>query len=104
MGLNVMRVIARKNEQLLFPGASIDIPDAQYKASLAQKIVFDDLYSHKPVHITPYVSGGLDHKNVLNADGIRYKASNNHKLEAGLDLKYGISNNFNRVSGEDCSY
>lgn len=95
MGLNVQRVIARKNEQLLFPEASIDIPDAQYKASLAQKIVFEELYSHKPVHITPYVSGGLDHKKVLNANETGYNAFNDQKMEAGLDVKYGISNNFN---------
>lgn len=95
MGLNVQRMIARKNERVLFPGVPVNTPNAYYKSTLAQKVVFEGIYSNRPLYITPYVTGGMDRKNVLKPDLTGFSTSNSKKLEGGFDLRYGISNNFN---------
>lgn len=95
MGLNVQRVIGRKNERVLFPELPVNTPNAHYKPTLAQKVSFEGIHSKRPLHITPYVTGGVDRKNILNEGENAYSKSHNYKLDAGFDLRYGLSHNFN---------
>src|SRR5690606_8353900 len=95
MGLNVQRVIARKNERVLFPEVPMTIPNAHHKPSLARKVIFEGVYSKRPLHITPYVIGGIDRASMLNPEGDKFLQPTKYKLDAGVDVRYGISNNFN---------
>lgn len=95
MGLNVQRVIARKNERVLYPEVPMDTPNAFYKPTMARKVYFENVFSRRPLHVTPYVTAGVDEKSVLTEDETAYKKARNYKLDAGFDLRYGISNNFN---------
>ena len=95
MGINVQRVIARKNERVLFPELPVNTNSAYYKPSLAQKVIFEGIHGKRPLQITPYVIGGVDKKNLLNTDQTAFSKSRSYKLDAGFDLRYGISNNFN---------
>jgi len=95
MGLNVQRIIARKNERVLFPEVPMNTPNAYHKPTMAQKVFFEGVYSKRPLHVTPYVAAGVDQKSVMTEDQTAYKKQNNYKLDGGFDLRYGLSNNFN---------
>jgi hypothetical protein len=56
-------------------------------------VVFRGLKSGKPLYIAPYVLGGYESKNVLNDEGTEYPHSDKPALEAGLDVKFGLSAN-----------
>ena len=95
MGMNVQRVIGRKNERVLFPAVPMNIPNAFYKPTMAQKVSFEGIENRRPLHVTPYVTAGVDQKRILNTEETAYVKDNTYKLDAGFDLRYGISNNFN---------
>ncbi len=61
------------------------------KPSQAQEIVFREIKSDKPLYIAPYALTGYESSYDLNDDETDYQKSNTPDLEAGLDLKYGIS-------------
>ena len=94
MGLAILRYIARTRETHLFP----DIPPnwGQYswlKSSKAQKVEFADLSSRNPLYITPYAIGGLGQRFELDDTESRYERVDDPTMDAGLDLKYGLTNN-----------
>jgi len=94
MGLTTMRYIARKNEWIVFPA----IPPnwgfwSPFKPSQAQEVVFEDLYSRKPLYIAPYVLGGLGRSSDLNDPETAYIRTDNTIGELGLDVKYGLTSN-----------
>jgi hypothetical protein len=93
MGLYVQRGISRKNERITFPEVPANIARAYFKPSLAQKIVFDDIKSSRPLHITPYLLGGLEQNQRLNESETSYVKNEDYTYEAGFDIKYGLSNN-----------
>lgn len=95
MGLYVQRGIARKNERITFPEVPANIARAYFKPSLAQKIVFNDIKSSRLLHITPYLSGGLEQNQQLNESGIKYSKNNDYTYETGFDIKYGLASNLN---------
>ncbi len=94
MGLICIRNIAHLNELDVYPA----IPPnwgrwSAYRPSKAQEIVFDGLESKKPFYIAPYVIGGYQQDNILNSTETAYDATNKPRYNAGLDVKYGITNN-----------
>lgn len=93
MGLYVQRGISRKNERVTFPAVPANIARAFFKPSLAQRVVFEGIYSRRPLHFTPYLTGGIDQQYLLNADQSGYSRIDNREMEAGFDIKYGITNN-----------
>ena len=96
MGMTVWRYIARKGEVHIFPEVSPDYGDwSTWRPSLTQEVGMTGVKTSKPLYITPYVLGGLNQKNDLNAAGNGYILDNNFKKEVGLDIKYGINNNWN---------
>ncbi|MBL7112894.1 MAG: carbohydrate binding family 9 domain-containing protein [Bacteroidales bacterium] len=94
MGLILFRWIPYLNEQLCFPAINQDYGDAgPMKPSLAQTIVFHGLTSRKPLYVAPYAITGITQENNLNDEESKYDFTTDKKLEAGLDLKYGITSN-----------
>lgn len=92
MGFSVQRKIARRSERLIYPPVSPSIAWGFLRPSLARKIVFEGVYSRKPLYVTPYGLSGLEHAGGLNALDESW-GENEFKREIGVDLKYGITNN-----------
>jgi hypothetical protein len=94
MGLICFRRIAHKNEVDPFPAIP---PDwgifSTYRVSKANEVSFEGIRSKKPFYITPFVLAGYQQDIALNAAGNAYNLTGSPKLNAGLDAKYGITNN-----------
>lgn len=94
MGFICVRRIAHKNEVDVFPSIPPNWgPSSAFRPSKAQEIEFDGLKSKKPFYIAPYVIGGYQMDNVLNESSTAYALDKNPKLNAGIDVKYGLTNN-----------
>ena len=94
MGLIIQRWIPVKNETDLFPA----IPPnwgrvSAMKPSQAQEVVLRGVKPSKPIYIAPYILAGYESSYELNSQGTACKKSDKPALEAGLDVKLGISNN-----------
>jgi hypothetical protein len=94
MGLICFRRIAHKNEVDIFPAIP---PDwgmySTYRPSRANEVTFEGIKSKKPFYIAPYALTGYQQDNVLNESGTAYEMNGSPKFSAGLDAKYGITNN-----------
>ncbi len=94
MGLTTWRWIPRKNELIIFPAKSPERGAlAPYKSSLAQEVVLTGIKSRKPFYIYPYILGGLSRSFEMNDLGTSYQPIDDNEFEAGLDIKYGLTNN-----------
>jgi hypothetical protein len=92
MGLTIERWIPASNEIDLFPAIPPNWgPTSPLKPSQAQEIVFRGIKPDKPLYIAPYALAGYESRYDLNDDETDYLISNKPNLEAGLDVKYGIS-------------
>jgi hypothetical protein len=94
MGLICSRAIAHKNEIDVFPA----IPPnwgmtSASRPSKAQEVTFEGLKSKKPFYIAPYLIGGYQQDYSLNSSSTAYDLKKSPKLNGGLDVKYGITNN-----------
>ena len=93
MGLAFVRYIPTTGEWLTYPVISPDIAFSHMKASQTTPIVLEGITPVKTVYLTPYVTGGLGQSNDLSEDGTEYEMSSKAKFDAGLDLKYSLTNN-----------
>ena len=94
MGMSCSRHIAHKNEVSVFPAIPPDWGlNSFLRPSKAQKIVFEGIESKKPFYLTPYALTGIQQEYILNEEGTAYKPENMPILTAGLDSKFGITNN-----------
>ena len=94
MGLILIRWIPEHKSIYIFPRIPNEFgPYSMWKVSRAQDVVFHGLASHKPFYITPYALAGVSQLNELNEAETDYEFSRDQKLDAGLDLKYGITSN-----------
>jgi len=94
MGMTVWRYIASKQEIIISPLVSNKLGRfSPWKPSQAQKIVLHDVYRKNPLYITPYVLGGLEQYSEKNETALSYLTENDYKLNAGLDIKYGLTSN-----------
>ena len=94
MGMTLWRWLPHKNEAMVFPPIDPKYGDwAMMKPSKAQKIVFEDLRSKNPLYIAPYALAGITRSNDLNEDETKYINSNDPSVEAGIDIKYGLTSN-----------
>jgi hypothetical protein len=92
MGLTVYRWIPSKNEADIYPAIPPNWgPTSIMKPSQAQEIVFHGIKPGKPLYIAPYALAGYEGSYNLNDDGSAYLISHKPDIEAGLDIKYGIS-------------
>jgi hypothetical protein len=94
MGFICIRKIAHKNEVDVFPSIPPNWGSSSaYRPSKSQEITFEGLKSKKPFYIAPYLIGGYQLDNVLNTAGTAYKLDKSPTFNAGLDVKYGLTNN-----------
>jgi hypothetical protein len=100
MGLICARYIAHKNELDIFPEIPPNWGESSHlRVSRSREIVFRGLRPKKPFYIAPYVIGGRQWEQVLNETGTAYKLKEDLpglrqlKLNGGLDIKYGLTNN-----------
>ena len=94
MGIIVQRWIPAKNETDIYPAIPPNWGQSSaIKPSQAQEIVLRGVKPEKPLYIAPYALAGYQSTNELNNDGTAYVNDGKPKLEAGLDVKYGITNN-----------
>ncbi|MEX1013825.1 MAG: DUF5916 domain-containing protein, partial [Candidatus Paceibacterota bacterium] len=93
MGLSLNRIIVRKTERAIYPAIEPNTNFAHLKPSRMQKIVLEGVESQRPVYISPYVLGGVERVSEEVSDGSGYKFNYNRMTEAGLDVKYGLTNN-----------
>ena len=94
MGLIVQRWIPAKNEIDLFPAIPPNWgPLSPMKPSQAQEVVLRGVKPGKPIYLAPYMLAGYEGKNELNGLETAYDESQKPVLEAGIDIKYGLSNN-----------
>ncbi|MBK7628958.1 MAG: carbohydrate binding family 9 domain-containing protein [Bacteroidales bacterium] len=94
MGLICFRRIAHKNEIDIYPAIP---PDwgvySTYRPSMAKEIEFEGIKSKKPFYLAPYAITGFQQDNTLNETKTGYDLKGSPKINAGLDAKYGITNN-----------
>ncbi len=94
MGVIIQRRSARRNEQYSFPAINPTYGQWSWaKPSIAQPVTFEDVYSSRPVYVTPYALSGLNQQHVLNDAETRFRRDDDPDLDVGLDLKYGLTNN-----------
>ena len=94
MGLICFRRIAHKNEVDIFPAIPPDWGTfSTYRVSKANEVSFEGIRSKKPFYITPYILAGYQQDHFLNEAASVYDLKSSPKLNAGLDVKYGITNN-----------
>ena len=94
MGLIAWRWIARKNELIIFPGISPKWGGwSGFKPSQAQEVIFEGLYSRKPLYVAPYALGGFGQSFELNDQETAYIRDDEPAHEVGLDIKYGLTSN-----------
>ncbi|MEI6049814.1 MAG: DUF5916 domain-containing protein [Bacteroidota bacterium] len=94
MGFICVRKIAHKNEVDVFPAIPPNWGQSSaYRPSKAQEVVLEGLKSKKPFYIAPYAIGGTQFDNVLNETETGYDLDKSPKINAGLDVKYGLTNN-----------
>ncbi len=94
MGMSCSRHIAHKNEVSIFPAIPPNWGSNSYlRPSKAQKVTFAGIESKKPFYITPYALAGIQQDYILNEQGTSFDPTNKPILSAGLDSKYGITNN-----------
>ncbi|MDT8431508.1 MAG: DUF5916 domain-containing protein [Bacteroidales bacterium] len=88
-----MRFCAAKAEIATWPISSPDYPIPFWKPSLCAEIEFEGLDPKNPVYVTPYVTSGVNQANALNEEGTAYEMNSTFKKDAGLDIKYSLTNN-----------
>lgn len=94
MGLICLRKVAHNNEVDIFPPIPPNWGESScYRPSKAREVVFEGLHSRRPFYIAPYAIGGLQQDYSLNETAAGYKMDRSPSLTAGLDLKYGLTNN-----------
>lgn len=94
MGLTLFRYIPKKNESNTFPAIDPRHGEmATWKPSLATPIEFVGMEPDIPIYITPYMIGGIERTNSLNALETAYKADLTPSFNPGVDMKIGLSNN-----------
>jgi hypothetical protein len=94
MGFICFRFIPRKFEVDIFPAIQRKWGFWSFiKPSQGREITMEGVHSKKPFYIAPYTTGGLNQESLLNAAGTGYNVKNDPKLTAGLDVKFGLTNN-----------
>ena len=93
MGLILGRSVSAKNEAVYWPVLSPDYIYPFWKPSLGRLVEFEELKSQNPVYVTPYVTAGIGQVNKLNEQETDYEMHSTFKKDAGLDVKYSLTNN-----------
>lgn len=87
MGLMVSRLVSRSGERVTFP--DIDARFDFQAPSHAQDVVLEQVRSRTPIHLTPYLLGGVSRRVAATAGGAETTQDLSH--DAGADLQYAVS-------------
>jgi hypothetical protein len=93
MGIIIVRYDVAKSEVSTFPEVSNNLSNAFWRPSQSYRMEFSGLNPKKPVYVAPYVTAGVSRVSNLNEVGTEYDFKNSLKYDAGIDVKYGITNN-----------
>ncbi|KPK86704.1 MAG: hypothetical protein AMS27_04485 [Bacteroides sp. SM23_62_1] len=93
MGLILWRWIPHLNEIYTFPAIPQNWNISFFKPSQAQDVVLEGVESKRPLYITPYTIGGFGQEHLLNDDESAYIREDDPELNAGIDIKFGVTNN-----------
>ncbi|NNF05011.1 MAG: carbohydrate binding family 9 domain-containing protein [Rhodothermales bacterium] len=93
MGLIAYRYIARKGERHIYPSIPPNWSMGFAKPSQARTVVLRGVTSQKPIYVTPYVTGGVGRAADLNEAGTKWITDVDPNRDAGIDLKYSVTNN-----------
>lgn len=93
MGITLARMNGGKFEIMTHPEVSPNFYHAFWKPSLSERFEFEGLHPKKMLYLTPYVTAGIGQENELNAAGTAYDKITKPKADAGLDIKYSLTNN-----------
>ena len=93
MGLILWRYRAYNVEYDIFPAIPNTWRYSAYKPSQALDVKFKGVKTKHPIYIRPYTIGGVEYKNVLNQDSTDYSLQSRWEKDAGLDVKYNLTNN-----------
>ncbi|MBG6131222.1 hypothetical protein IWQ47_002910 [Aquimarina sp. EL_43] len=89
-GISVVRTQNHRNRSMrILPLPPQNIPNATETPSLYHPIVFDSLHPRKQLQITPYALGSVGSS--YNFDTNEYRKQNDNNIEAGIDVRYGIT-------------
>jgi len=91
MGLTVTRLVSRTGERVTFP--AIDPQFAFRQPSVAQDVILRDVQSDRPLHVSPFVVGGVGRSAVAPTQAAGWGARTEYQRELGLDVRYGLSSN-----------
>ena len=95
MGITTWRYTAKHNEFVVSPDISPEYGDfGVWRPSLAKEYVFEGIKPKKPFYITPYALGGISRSYELDNTETAYTKNTDVVRDVGIDLKYGISNNW----------
>ncbi|MEQ8362011.1 MAG: DUF5916 domain-containing protein [Cyclobacteriaceae bacterium] len=92
MGITAWRYFARNDETDIYPPRDAST-GSSFRPSLSQRFEFIGIDQKKPVHITPYVLGGLINSNTISDDESIYLSEHKIKREIGLDAKISMGSN-----------
>jgi len=92
MGLKVYRWIPSKYENHQYPAAPASLRNPYLKPSTAQKVVLKGIENKRPFYLTPYLLGGLEQNQMLNASETSFEKEDDLTAEIGGDLKYSLTN------------
>ncbi len=96
MGMITWRYIAHNNELDVFPAIPLNWGQfSAWKPSQAQEYIIEGIRSKRPLFVTPYVLTGFQRNTELNEPETGYDNNDELVSEAGIDIKYGLSNNLN---------
>jgi hypothetical protein len=93
MGIIICQFSAGSSEIFTFPPVEPIVNGAYWKPSLTTSIEFTGLNPTKPVYVTPYATAGIGLMNELNEAATDYELKSTPKYDAGVDIKYSITNN-----------
>ncbi len=94
MGLICSRRIAYKNEVDVWPAIPPNWGSfSNLRPSQAQEVLFEGIKSKKPFYIAPYAIAGIQQDFIINESATEYQMKKSPRINAGLDAKYGLTNN-----------
>jgi hypothetical protein len=93
MGITVWRNIGRKNEGISWPAIEPRWSSPFAKASQTGDVVFEGLSRRRVAYATPYFLTGGSHTPTLPTGAERWSATSEGVIEAGLDVKVGVTAN-----------
>jgi len=92
MGITAWRYLARNDETDIYPPRDLST-GSTFRPSLTQRFSFKNINQRKPVHITPYVLGGMATTPEYQQAEDAYQIDRKYKKEIGIDAKIALSSN-----------